>query len=39
VVQGDMGPSFKYSGRTVNELIAAGLGTTAELALYAMLVA
>ena len=39
VLQGDLGPSFKYSGRTVNELIAAGLPATAELALYAMLVA
>jgi oligopeptide transport system permease protein len=39
VVQGVFGPSFKYSGRTVNELIAAGLPATAELALYAMLVA
>ena len=39
VLQGDFGPSFKYSGRTVNELIAAGLPVTAELALYAMLVA
>ena len=39
VIQGDFGPSFKYSGRTVNELIAAGFPVTAELALYAMLVA
>ncbi|MGB2115796.1 MAG: ABC transporter permease [Porticoccaceae bacterium] len=39
VLQGDFGPSFKYSGRKVNELIAAGLPVTAELALYAMLVA
>ena len=39
VVRGDFGPSFKYSGRTVNELIAADLPVTAELALYAMLVA
>lgn len=39
LLQGDLGPSFKYSGRTVNELIAAGLPATAELALYAMLVA
>ena len=39
VLQGDFGPSFKYSGRTVNELIAAGIPATAELALYAMLVA
>jgi len=39
VIQGDFGPSFKYPGRTVNELIAAGLPATAELGLYAMLVA
>jgi len=39
VLRGDFGPSFKYSGRTVNELISAGLPVTAELALYAMLVA
>ena len=39
VLRGDFGPSFKYSGRTVNELIAAGLPVTAELALYARLVA
>lgn len=39
IFQGDFGPSFKYSGRTVNELIAAGLPITAELGLYAMLVA
>lgn len=39
VVRGDFGPSFKYSGRTVNELIAAGLPATAELAFYAMLIA
>ena len=38
-VRGDFGPSFKYSGRTVNELIAAGLPITAELAFYAMIVA
>jgi oligopeptide transport system permease protein len=39
VLQGDFGPSFKYSGRTVNELIAAGLPITAELGLYALLIA
>ena len=39
VVQGDMGPSFKYPSRSVNELIYSGLGTTAELGFYAMLVA
>ncbi|MCV6604428.1 MAG: ABC transporter permease subunit, partial [Porticoccaceae bacterium] len=39
LLQGEFGPSFKYLGRTVNELIGAGLATTAELGLYAMLVA
>ena len=39
LVQGDLGPSFKYPGRSVNELIAAGFPVTAELALYALLVA
>ncbi len=39
VVQGDLGPSYKYSGRSVNELIAAGLPITAELGFYAILFA
>lgn len=39
VLKGDFGPSFKYPGRDVSELIAAGLPATAELAFYAMLVA
>ncbi|NND66889.1 MAG: ABC transporter permease subunit, partial [Halioglobus sp.] len=39
LAQGDLGPSFKYPGRTVNELIAAGLPITAELGLYALLFA
>lgn len=39
LAQGDLGPSFKYPGRSVNELIAAGLPITAELGLYAILVA
>ena len=39
VLHGDMGPSFKYQGRSVNELILSGLGTTAELGFYAMMVA
>jgi oligopeptide transport system permease protein len=39
LAQGDLGPSFKYPGRTVNELIAAGFPATAELGLYALLVA
>jgi oligopeptide transport system permease protein len=39
LVQGDFGPSFKYPGRSVNELIASGFPATAELGLYALLVA
>ncbi len=39
LVHGEFGPSFRYPGRTVNELIAGGLPITAELAFYAMLVA
>jgi oligopeptide transport system permease protein len=35
----DFGPSFKYPGRTVNELIVTGLPVTAELGCYALLVA
>jgi oligopeptide transport system permease protein len=39
LMQGDLGPSFKYPGRSVNELIAAGFPVTAELGFYALLVA
>ena len=39
LARGDFGPSFKYPGRSVNELIGAGLPVTAELGLYALLVA
>lgn len=39
LVTGDLGPSFRYPGRSVNELILSGLPATAELALYAILVA
>ncbi len=35
-IQGDFGPSFKYSGRTVTELIMSGLPTTIELAIYSI---
>ena len=38
-VRGDLGPSFKYPGRSVNELIAAGFGVTLELGCYALLIA
>lgn len=37
--QGDMGPSFKYPGWNVEDLILSGLPTTAELGFYALLVA
>jgi oligopeptide transport system permease protein len=39
LLHGDLGPSFKYPGRSVNELIAAGFPATAELGLYALLIA
>lgn len=39
LAQGDLGPSFKYPGRSVNELIASGLPITAELGFYALLIA
>lgn len=39
LLKGDLGPSFKYPGRSVNELISAGLPVTAELGFYALLVA
>jgi oligopeptide transport system permease protein len=39
LVQGDFGPSFKYPGRSVTEMIASGLPITFELAMYAILIA
>jgi oligopeptide transport system permease protein len=39
LLQGDFGPSFKYPSHTVNDLIAAGFPSTAELSLYAILFA
>ena len=39
VVTGDFGPSFRYPGRSVTELISIGLPTTFELALYSILFA
>ena len=36
LVEGDLGPSFKYPGRSVNEILATGLPVTAELGLYAL---
>ncbi len=37
--RGDMGPSFYYPGRSVNDLIFQGLPITAELGFYALLFA
>ena len=39
LIQGDFGPSFRYPGRSVTELIATGLPITFELAVYAILIA
>jgi len=39
LARGDFGPSFRYPGRSVNELIEAGLPASAELGLYALLIA
>jgi oligopeptide transport system permease protein len=39
IVQGDFGPSFKFASHSVTELIAAGLPSTLELSLYAILFA
>ncbi|HHX82863.1 MAG TPA: ABC transporter, partial [Pseudomonadaceae bacterium] len=39
LAQGDLGPTFRYPGRSVKEMIMQGLPVTAELGLYALLVA
>ncbi|HCX26304.1 MAG TPA: ABC transporter [Cellvibrionales bacterium] len=39
LVQGDFGPSFRYTNRTVTEMIYAGLPITFELAIYAIMIA
>ncbi len=39
IAQGDFGPSFKYAGRSVIEVIGAGMPITFELGIYAMLIA
>lgn len=38
-LQGDFGPSFRYPGRSVSEMILTGLPATLELAMYAILFA
>ena len=39
LLQGDLGPSFKYANRTVNEIIADKLPTSLELGLWSLAVA
>lgn len=39
LAKGDFGPTFRYPGRSVDEMIFQGLPITAELGLYALLVA
>jgi oligopeptide transport system permease protein len=39
ILKGDLGPSFRYPGRTVNEMIFEGLPTTVELGCYALIFA
>ncbi len=39
VARGDFGPSFKYTGRSVTEVIGAGMPVTFELGMYAILIA
>lgn len=36
LLQGDLGPSFRYTTRSVNEMIASGFPITIELGLYAL---
>jgi len=39
LAEGNLGPSFKYPGRSVNEILFSGLPVTAELGFYALLIA
>jgi oligopeptide transport system permease protein len=39
ILKGDLGPSFRYPGRTVNEMIFEGLPATVELGCYALIIA
>jgi oligopeptide transport system permease protein len=39
LLKGDLGPSFKYPGWTVNELILAKIPVSLELGLYALIIA
>jgi len=39
LIQGDLGPSYRYRGRTVNDIIASGLPVSAQLGIMAMAIA
>jgi oligopeptide transport system permease protein len=39
LAQGDLGPSFKHEGRTVNEMIGESIGVSFELGTWALLLA
>ena len=39
LVQGDLGPSFKFADRSVNEIVADGIWTTVQLGLMAFVLA
>lgn len=39
LVQGDLGPSYKFQDRTVNDIVGEGIGTTMHLGIMAFLLA
>jgi oligopeptide transport system permease protein len=39
LVQGNLGPSYKFVDRTVNDIVAGGIGTTVQLGLMAFVLA
>jgi len=38
-IQGDLGPSYRFADRTVNDIVADGIGTTVQLGVMAFLLA
>jgi oligopeptide transport system permease protein len=38
-IQGDLGPSYRFADRTVNDIVADGIGTTFQLGVMAFLLA
>ena len=39
LLRGDLGPSFKFADRSVNEIVGDGIGTTAQLGIMAFILA